>query len=168
MKKLSMLANGVAVTLVAGWLAGSLTGTAFAQDPQTAPPAIGRQAKPNKAPRNLDKAFRRMDANKDGKLSREEWKGKAQGFERLDSNQDGFVTREELEAVRQQMNKALNKMDANNDGQIARDEWKGKARGFDKLDANSDGVLTTEELKKRHHGKRNGTLQTGAPANPAV
>jgi Ca2+-binding EF-hand superfamily protein len=39
-----------------------------------------------------------MDANKDGKLSKEEVKGPlAQDFDTIDTNDDGFISKEELE-----------------------------------------------------------------------
>lgn len=41
-----------------------------------------------------------MDANKDGKLSKNEVKGPiAEDFSKIDANQDGFITREELEKI---------------------------------------------------------------------
>ena len=37
-----------------------------------------------------------MDANHDGKLSKDEWKGSEQAFDRLDTNHDGFLSPDEL------------------------------------------------------------------------
>src|SRR5262245_62267597 len=39
-----------------------------------------------------------MDTNKDGKISKDEWKGPADRFTQLDSNGDGYLTRDELAA----------------------------------------------------------------------
>ncbi len=46
----------------------------------------------------FDEILSRGDANKDGKLSREEFRGPPPLFQRLDRNNDGFITREEHEA----------------------------------------------------------------------
>ena len=48
--------------------------------------------------------FKRMDANGDGKLSREELPDRArQNFDRVDSDRDGFISREEHEAFLRRM-----------------------------------------------------------------
>ena len=44
--------------------------------------------------------FATLDANKDGKVTREEWKGRAKRFDRLDTNRDGSLTMEEMKAGR--------------------------------------------------------------------
>jgi Ca2+-binding EF-hand superfamily protein len=41
-----------------------------------------------------------MDANHDGKISKDEWKGPAQAFDRLDTNHDGVLSPDELKARR--------------------------------------------------------------------
>ena len=48
-------------------------------------------------PPSMEKVFE-MDANKDGKLSKAEVKGKLlNDFSKIDTNADGFITKEELE-----------------------------------------------------------------------
>jgi Ca2+-binding EF-hand superfamily protein len=47
-----------------------------------------REARPERNPEA-------MDADKDGKISREEWKGQPEVFNRIDANQDGFITADE-------------------------------------------------------------------------
>jgi hypothetical protein len=42
----------------------------------------------------------KMDQNKDGQISREEWKRKPEVFDRLDQNKDGVLTRDELKRGR--------------------------------------------------------------------
>ena len=107
-------------------------------------------------PRDL---YQRMDTNGDGKISREEWRGRPEGFARLDANGDGFLTPDEIRAGRFQRQGSDRRgprlMDQNNDGRISRDEWKGPAEVFDRLDANHDGFLTREELQagRRHEGR---------------
>ncbi|WP_394697289.1 hypothetical protein [Pseudoxanthomonas japonensis] len=51
----------------------------------------------------MDERFAAMDANKDGRLSRDEMKDKgrfAERFDALDTNKDGFLSKEELAAGR--------------------------------------------------------------------
>jgi hypothetical protein len=42
----------------------------------------------------------KMDQNKDGQISREEWTRKPEAFDRLDQNKDGALTRDELKRGR--------------------------------------------------------------------
>jgi len=75
-------------------------GTVFAQE--------GRKKGPPKDKPSIEEKFNRLDADKDGKLSLEEFKGKATKpeqiqrrekiFKMMDTNQDGFVTLEEFKA----------------------------------------------------------------------
>ena len=47
---------------------------------------------------NFSQLLSQMDANKDGKLSKSEVKGRlANDFSRIDSNSDGFITENEME-----------------------------------------------------------------------
>ncbi len=120
-----------------------LAGAALAQDPQT-------QNAPRKQGRHNAKRLQQMDANSDGQIARDEWKGRPKGFDRLDSNHDGIIARDELASqARDHARAAFEKLDANKDQRVARDEWKGRPKGFDRLDANHDGFLTTDELGNR-------------------
>lgn len=49
---------------------------------------------------DFDRLLERADTNRDGKLSRDEFRGPPPLFERLDRNRDGFITREEDAAWR--------------------------------------------------------------------
>jgi Ca2+-binding EF-hand superfamily protein len=45
----------------------------------------------------VDRLFKELDRNKDGRISREEAKGQLKrNFDRIDENRDGFIDREEL------------------------------------------------------------------------
>ncbi len=125
-----------------------MAGLVAAQDPQQNPPAAKHKGQ------MLAKKLQQMDANSDGQIARDEWKGRPKGFDRLDANGDGVLTREEV--MSQAQSTKLNQMDANGDGKIARAEWKGRPKGFDRLDRDGDGFLTVEELRAAR-GKRGNT-----------
>lgn len=57
-----------------------------------------RAKRPQKGKRSADEMLSKMDANKDGKLSKTEVKGPLQEqFSTVDTNQDGFLSKTELE-----------------------------------------------------------------------
>ena len=87
MKKLTLkiVVGGVSLMLVAGI---TLINSAFAQNHQEK-----RQGAPTFA-----KILAEMDANEDGKLSKEEVKGPLKAdFSKIDTDEDGFITKEEFE-----------------------------------------------------------------------
>jgi Ca2+-binding EF-hand superfamily protein len=139
---------------------------------------------------HVEKRFTHEDANKDGRLTREETRMPSAWFERADANHDGALTLAEATAARQSKHdekkagKArgpqgkgpqgkLSRLDANGDGKIERQELKtAAAQSFARLDKNSDGSLTNEELGRpgRGHGRhRRGPdgQHEGAPAPAA-
>jgi len=82
------------------------------------------------------KYVEKMDANKDGKVSFDEFKAARSAyarekFDRLDSNGDGFIS--------------------NDDKRSKHKKYTGKF--FDKADSNQDGMLSKEEFmaSKKHH-----------------
>ena len=52
---------------------------------------------PQKAQKRLAKHLKKLDANQDGSISREEWKGRPKVFDRLDADHNGAVTAQELQ-----------------------------------------------------------------------
>ncbi len=95
-----------------------------------------------------------MDADHDGKVSKEEflkaWKDKKAGekaFKRLDKDRDGSITSSDLMGQ-------FKGLDKNHDGKVSLDEWsagwkdkKAAKEAFDRLDKNQDGYLTPDEYK---------------------
>lgn len=51
-------------------------------------------------PPSPDMMIKRQDANGDGKLSRDEFRGPPQRFDMMDADKDGFLTKEEITAFR--------------------------------------------------------------------
>jgi Ca2+-binding EF-hand superfamily protein len=81
----------------------SLTGAAYAADPPKPEPPKPEEKKPV----DPEEAFKKMDKDKDGKLTLEEFKGKRTGematkaearFKKMDKDSDGKVTLEEFKA----------------------------------------------------------------------
>ncbi len=98
----------------------------------------------------------RLDANKDGKLSSEEFNAPPQMFNMIDANRDGYLTLEELNAMAKNRPAAnpsaagksgLAKMDANGDGAISREEFKGPDNVFERMDVNADGRISADEVE---------------------
>jgi Ca2+-binding EF-hand superfamily protein len=115
----------------------------------------------------------RFDANKDGKISKQEANGKlAENFDKLDANKDGYLDKDELRRAarfilanmekgdnakpgaspNQSTNPAATKdfdaLDRNADGRLSLQEVKGTefADHFDKIDTNKDGTIDRKEF----------------------
>ena len=100
-----------------------------------------------------------LDANKDGKVSRDEFARLVTLFDILDQNHDGMLTQEELngffrafnEAQTQatggvEVNNLFTKYDKNKDGKLGPDELTDE-RLFKALDLNKDGSITKDEAE---------------------
>ena len=95
------------------------------------------------------------DADKNGKLSQEEWPGRTEKFTELDRDGDGFIIQEEMPAPpggaagaegRQRQDPAqiiIRLMDSDEDGQVSQEEW---ANFFDGTDVNEDEAIGRDEL----------------------
>ncbi len=86
------------------------------------------------------------DANHDGVLSRQEWKGSQEDFNRLDLNRDNVLSQRELDSYVQMGIDRFADMDRNRDGFISHGEWVGDSHLFHQLDHNNDGMLTRSEF----------------------
>lgn len=93
-----------------------------------------------------------FDADKDGKVSKEELLAKNPGFDLLDRNNDGSVTKEEVQsfpAAQQRPGIAgfVDRFDADKDGKVSVAEWNEKRlKLFERADKNQDGSVDKDEF----------------------
>jgi Ca2+-binding EF-hand superfamily protein len=120
--------------------------------------------------KNLDTRFNTIDANHDGKISRDEMATQQQRdlslartrvdqqlqakFKQLDTNHDGQLSQAEFMAAappisaNETPDQLLQRYDANHDGKVTPDEFRApELAKFSRVDANHDGVVTPDELK---------------------
>lgn len=109
--------------------------------------------------------FQGLDTNRDGVITRAEWRGSDASFRNQDWNGDGILSGDEVRAggrrqnnwsqdwnkdgriddLDTQISQRFRGYDMNNDNRVARNEWPGDARLFSRLDTTRDGYLTMEE-----------------------
>lgn len=94
-----------------------------------------------------------MDANGDGEVSREEFTGPQQLFERLDADKNGKISKDEASKAAELagagagvMMGRIREMDADGDGKVSQKEFTGPAQLFERLDTNKDGVIDREDM----------------------
>lgn len=101
--------------------------------------------------------FRGMDDDKDGVITRAEWRGNDQSFREQDANGDGVLSGNEVRpraitpdtpdrSRSQEIAARFDRVDQNHDGRLSRDEWTGTAERFDRLDRNRDRFITRDEF----------------------
>lgn len=108
--------------------------------------------------------FAAMDANNDGRITREEWRGSDTSFKVHDWNGDGVLSGDEVRlgaqrrtrveedfepdrlALRDWSPSRFSSIDRNRDGRITRNEWFYDMDGFLRADRNRDNILTRAEF----------------------
>ncbi len=118
----------------------------------------------------VQKAFDRIDANHDGKLTSAEFLPLAQKrFLRDDGNGDGAVSTAEIDqalksAMERRRNRILATMDADKDGTISKTELDKFAEALVKgADTDADGGVTLAEVRGFRLAKWRKTMQDGTP-----
>ena len=93
-----------------------------------------------------DDRFDELDANRDNRVSRDEWRAGRAEFDRLDENRDGRLTRAELSVTAGNDDaERFAVLDVDRNGVVTRGEWRGSAASFERLDRNDDGRLSPQE-----------------------
>ena len=153
--------------LAAVLLAGGLITAAQAQKPAAAPAPAGPQPILRAAfIAQMDAQFRKMDSDKDGKLTTpeieefEKQRALAEAearnaalFDRLDVNRNGQISATEFSRLVTQppspgAQPMLSREDGNRDGSITLVEHRSATlANFDRLDADKDGVVSPAEMK---------------------
>ncbi len=180
MSKSIFVAAGAGVAIVA-----AAAGIAIAQPPAAsdARPA-GRDVTRQEVIQRVDERFNQMDANRDGRVTREERRASAERrraemadrmFDRIDANDDGSISREEMREGRMRRGgrrgiRMAGPGDPGMDGrrgpgmegrrgggarEFTREEMRERALArFDRVDANRDGTLTVEERRQARDARR--------------
>jgi Ca2+-binding EF-hand superfamily protein len=153
------------ILFISGLLA---TGIVFAQatTPPTTQDDRGERMR-NRWQEKLDAKFGEADSNHDGTISQSEWQSARlreanEQFQRMDANRDGKLTRTESdEAFHQRMGdrqhkrgdrgERLRALDKDGDQQLSRAEIGNDMprllADFDRLDGNRDGKLSRDEIR---------------------
>jgi hypothetical protein len=95
----------------------------------------------------------KIDTNNDGKITLAESQAAAKSkFDKLDANKNGSITRDEAQG----RDRLFEHADANKDGKVTLAEMQTKAKEhFVARDTNKDNVLTQDEMRGgRGHGKK--------------
>jgi len=99
--------------------------------------------------------FTRMDANHDGKISKDEWKGNPSVFDHLDQDQDSVITSAEMAAASGAFQQSTSKISEKKEKSVAKQHPQDPAKptsGSDTfqrmlkaMDANHDGKISSSE-----------------------
>jgi hypothetical protein len=118
--------------------------------------AVALSATVLEAQQNRRMRFRGMDVNRDGVITRSEWRGNARSFDTHDINRDGVLSGTEVDTGDRDVARdrdgwddlvdVFDSVDRNNDGGISRDEWYGDRTTFNRLDRDRNGVLRLSEF----------------------
>jgi Ca2+-binding EF-hand superfamily protein len=97
----------------------------------------------------IDDLFARLDADKDGSISRQEWHGTEKAFKHIDADGNDSLSREEFRSPNARAwNEVFKDIDVNKDELITRGEWLDTEEAFKRLDRDHNGVITEREFYK--------------------
>src|SRR5262245_28697716 len=115
--------------------------------------------------------FQGMDTNRDGVITRAEWRGSARAFRNADWNGDGILSDDEVRpgaerpigtSGRDEPPAALNEwtlayfrtLDLNGDWRLDRSEWRASQELFTRLDRDRNGYLNAGEYTGNQDNRR--------------
>mgnify|MGYP003657248245 FL=1 len=112
---------------------------------------------------HAQRMFDRIDADKDGKVTQAEIdRARADNIAKFDANNDGVLQLEEykglwLEHMNRRMVDGFQRLDDDGDGKVTDAEMKAPMTRITRfMDRDGDGVITREELRLGRHGEHRG------------
>jgi hypothetical protein len=119
-------------------------------------PAQGRGRGRGRAQQNMEMRFVGMDANRDGVVTRAEWRGSQRSFEVHDWNGDNVLSGDEVRVGAAWPDRGADQndwtmarfraMDRNKDGRLVRSEWQYDVEDFLRVDRDADNQLELSEF----------------------
>jgi Ca2+-binding EF-hand superfamily protein len=99
---------------------------------------------------NVAMRFAEMDQNRDGVITRSEWRGKAQSFDQHDWNSDGRLSGEEVRISARPRYEwtetVFRRLDRNRDNYLSGTEWRYEPDDFVQVDRNNDDRISLAEF----------------------
>jgi EF-hand domain pair len=95
--------------------------------------------------------FRSLDRNRDGVITRAEWRGTEESFRQQDRNGDGILSGYEVRDEDTGIVRNFEAVDLDGNGHVTAQEWR---RAFSQFDVNRDGSLTADELGTSRNNER--------------
>lgn len=136
----TLIAAGAVLAIAGPALAQSASGSSASGQSSSAQAPSGMTLEQFQAA-NGDKLFARLDTNKDGKITSEEFAAFREGNAKVDAQATKAGKRGQ---------KLFSRFDADKDGSLSRAEAdKVLAWRYKRMDANNDGILTLEELQAK-------------------
>ena len=161
---------------ISAMLLGLSTLGGLAQDAPGTRPARPRADADQVSRPNPGEAFKRLDVNGDGKISKEEAPPRlVQNFDRFDIDKDGLISLREFRAgqsggvggqgaPRGTPGEAFKRLDVNGDGKISKEEAPPRlVQNFDRFDIDKDGLISLRELTA---GRSSASANPDRPQRP--